>query len=67
MKKNIKNLFDLKDKVVIITGGSGFLGSEFSFALSEMGAIPVILDKNEKSLKILKKSLTIKEVRDHFI
>ena len=55
MKKNIRNLFDLKNKVVIITGGSGFLGSEFSFALSDMGAIPVILDKNEKSLKILKK------------
>ena len=50
MKKNIRNLFDLKNKVVIITGGSGFLGSEFSFALSDMGAIPVILDKNEKSL-----------------
>ena len=55
MEKNIKNLFDLKKKVVIITGGSGFLGSEFSFALSDMGALPVIFDKNEKSLKILKK------------
>ena len=66
MKKNIKNLFDLKDKVVIITGGSGFLGSEFSFALSEMGAIPVILDKNEKSLKILKKKFNNKGSKGSF-
>ena len=55
MKKNIKNLFNLKNKIIVITGGSGFLGSEFSFALSDIGAIPVILDKNEKSLGILKK------------
>ena len=55
MKKNIKNLFNLKNKIIVITGGSGFLGSEFSFALSDIGAIPVILDKNEKSLRILKK------------
>ena len=55
MKKNIKNLFNLKNKIIVITGGSGFLGSEFSFALSGMGAIPVILDQNEKSLRILEK------------
>ena len=55
MKKNIKDLFNLKNKVIVITGGSGFLGSEFSFALSDMGAIPVILDQNVKSLRILKK------------
>ena len=55
MKKNIKDLFDLKNKVIVITGGSGFLGSEFSFALSDMRAIPVILDNNEKSLKIMER------------
>ena len=54
MKENSKNLFNLKNKIIVITGGSGFLGSEFSFALSDIGAIPVILDKNEKSLRILK-------------
>ena len=53
MKENSKNLFNLKNKIIVITGGSGFLGSEFSFALSNMKAIPVILDKNEKSLRVL--------------
>ena len=51
MKKNIKDLFNLKNKVILITGGSGFLGSEFSSALSSVGAVPIILDKNKKSLK----------------
>ena len=57
MKRKIKNLFDLENKVIVITGGSGYLGSEFSFAFSDVGAIPVILDRNEKSLKILEKKL----------
>ena len=51
MKKNIKDLFNLKNKVILITGGSGFLGSEFSSALSSVGAIPIILDKNKKNAK----------------
>ena len=41
MKKKMKDLFDLKDKIVVITGGSGFLGSEFAFALSNVEAIPI--------------------------
>ena len=52
-----KQLFNLKNKIVVITGGSGFLGSEFSFSLSDTGAIPVILDKNITSLEILKKKI----------
>ena len=63
MKSKIKNLFDLENKVIVITGGSGFLGSEFSFAFSDVGAIPVILDKNEKSLKILEKKFFTKSKR----
>ena len=55
-----KQLFNLKNKIVVITGGSGFLGSEFSFSLSDIGAIPVILDKNKTSLEILKKKFTKK-------
>ena len=52
MQKNTKNLFNLKNKIVLITGGSGYLGSEFSFAVSDMGAIPVVLDKNKKIIFI---------------
>ena len=66
MKSKIKNLFDLENKVIVITGGSGFLGSEFSFAFSDVGAIPVILDKNEKSLKILEKKFFTKRRKGSF-
>ena len=61
-----KQLFNLKNKIVVITGGSGFLGSEFSFSLSDIGAIPVILDKNKTSLEILKKKFTKKRKKGSF-
>lgn len=55
MKKNIKNLFNLKNQNIIITGGAGYLGSEFSLMLSKVGAIPIVLDINRKSINFLKK------------
>ena len=61
-----KQLFNLKNKIVVITGGSGFLGSEFSFSLSDIGAIPVILDKNKTSLEILKKKFKKKRKKGSF-
>ena len=59
MKQNSKNLFNLKNKIIVITGGSGFLGSEFSLSVSDIGAIPVILDKNKTSLEMLKKKFIL--------
>src|SRR5437867_3935083 len=38
----IQQLFDLSGKVVLITGGTGFLGSAMSRALAEAGATVVI-------------------------
>jgi NAD(P)-dependent dehydrogenase (short-subunit alcohol dehydrogenase family) len=38
------NLFDVTDKVVVITGGLGQLGRRFSFALAEQGANVAIFD-----------------------
>lgn len=40
---------DLRGKVVVVTGGNGFLGTHFCSILSENGAIPIIIDhkKNE--------------------
>jgi NAD(P)-dependent dehydrogenase (short-subunit alcohol dehydrogenase family) len=66
MKKNIKDLFNLKNKVILITGGSGFLGSEFSSALSSVGAVPIILDKNKKSLKTLQRKFIKKKRKGFF-
>ena len=66
MKQTSKNFFNLKNKIIIITGGSGFLGSEFSSTLSDVGAIPIILDKNNASLELLKKKFIKKKQRGLF-
>lgn len=40
----LENLYNLKDKVVIITGGAGLLGRQYSEALSNLGAVPILAD-----------------------
>ena len=50
MKKYLKN-YSLKNKNILITGGAGTLGKQFSLALLEAGARVVITDHNEKKLK----------------
>lgn len=44
----MKGLFSLKDKVVIITGGAGYLGSAITEGLLEFGASVVVADVAEK-------------------
>lgn len=55
------NLFCIKDRVVIITGGAGILGSGIAGHLAEEGAKVVILDRaveiGEKSLPISKQKV----------
>ena len=41
----MKNLFDIKDKVIIVTGGCGILGKSIANYLAEQGAKIVILDR----------------------
>jgi NAD(P)-dependent dehydrogenase (short-subunit alcohol dehydrogenase family) len=48
----LNNLFNVKDKVAVITGGSGILGSEIAKGLSNAGAIVVILGTNEEKIKL---------------
>jgi len=66
MNKNIKNLFNLNNKNIVIAGGAGFLGSQFSSALSNMGATPIILDINNTSLNLLKKRFRKKRQKGIF-
>ena len=40
--------FSLKDKVVIVTGGTGILGNSFVNAIVEAGGAVGILGRNEK-------------------
>lgn len=42
------NLFDIKGKVVVLTGGCGVLGQTIARYLAEQGAHLVILDMNEE-------------------
>jgi NAD(P)-dependent dehydrogenase (short-subunit alcohol dehydrogenase family) len=47
------NLFDIQGKVIVITGGSGILGSSMSQYLASQGAKVVVLDRNADGGKAL--------------
>ncbi len=56
----LKSLFKVKNKVVVITGGSGILGTEMARGLLRAGAKVILLARNKENLKkkvaVLKKS-----------
>lgn len=41
---SVKQLFDLTDRVAIITGGAGLLGKKHAEAVAEFGGNPILLD-----------------------
>ncbi len=41
------DLFSLKDKIIVVTGGTGILGGAFIKAIANAGGIPIILGRNE--------------------
>jgi len=43
----VADLFDLSDRVAVITGGAGFLGQRHAEAVISAGAIPVLIDLRE--------------------
>jgi NAD(P)-dependent dehydrogenase (short-subunit alcohol dehydrogenase family) len=47
----VRDLFDLQNRVAIITGGAGFLGIRHAEAIAEMGGLPVLLDVDEERVK----------------
>lgn len=57
----MKNLFDIKDKVIIVTGGCGILGKSIANYLAEQGAKIVILDRVEEIGKELEAELNQKD------
>ncbi len=59
----LSKLFNLEDKVAVITGGSGILGFEMTKGLLEAGAKVVILGTNKEKIKIRMESLKIDESR----
>ena len=58
MHSNLESKFSLKNKVVIVTGGCGFLGLKHAEAIIEADGIPILLDVDQsiinKSVSYLK-------------
>ncbi len=48
MRKTIFDLLSLKGKVALITGGAGYLGTEMSYTLAELGADIVVASRDAK-------------------
>lgn len=59
-------MYDLKSKVIIITGGAGLLGSRIVKIILEYGGIPIVFDNDQKKLNKLKKILKKKVNLVHF-
>ncbi len=49
----INKIFDIRKKTIVITGGSGFLGSQYAEGLSKVGANVIIADINYEICKNL--------------
>ena len=50
---NVKKLFDISGKVIILTGAAGFLGTQHAEGLSQAGAYVILADTNFKRCKEL--------------
>ena len=56
----MKDLFDIKGKVVVLTGGCGILGRNIAHYLVEQGAKVVVLDRVEDQGRELEAELNQK-------
>ena len=50
-------MFDLKSKIILITGGAGLLGSRMVKTIQIHGGTPIVLDNDLKKIDKLKKNL----------
>ena len=53
----MNNIFSLKDKSIVITGGAGLLGRMHADAILKFDGEPILLDKDSHSLEEAKKYL----------
>ena len=51
-KKKSHNLFDLSNRVIIVTGALGLLGQKHVEIIAENGGIPIILDINKEKVSL---------------
>lgn len=53
----VSRRFRLDGRVIAITGGGGLLGARHAEAVSEMGGIPILLDKREDASRAVAKTI----------
>lgn len=58
VESNLKKLFSLEGKVVLMTGAAGGIGAELSKGMAGIGAIMCNCDISEKGLKALEDAIT---------
>ena len=63
---SINKIFNLSNKVIILTGAAGLLGTEYAHGLSQAGANVVLADLNFKTCKKLSLNLNKKYGVDSF-
>lgn len=61
----MNELFSVKDKVVVITGGAGILGKGIAAYLAKEGAKIVILDRSEEAGNALVQGIKAEGGRRH--
>ncbi len=54
---NYKELFNLKGKTAVVTGGTGILGKHFCSGLASVGAQVVVVDLDKKQVELYAKEL----------
>ena len=52
--------FSLRKKVIVITGGAGFLGKQFANVIAKAGGTPVLLDVKYNKAKLISENIKIK-------
>ncbi len=58
MQNSFESLFDLSDRVAVITGGAGLLGVRHATAIALAGGIPVLVDLNGEAAQQQARRLT---------
>jgi NAD(P)-dependent dehydrogenase (short-subunit alcohol dehydrogenase family) len=59
----MKNIFDISNKVAVITGGSGLLGARFASVLADYGANVILTDFNIDECEKKAKELSSKRIK----
>jgi NAD(P)-dependent dehydrogenase (short-subunit alcohol dehydrogenase family) len=56
----MQNMFDLSGKIVVITGGAGFLGQKHAEAIAKSGGTPVLIDLHQTQINYALESVNQK-------